>query len=256
MEYSAIYEQKTRLIDKFDPRTKFAWYIVMIYFSLRFQLVLQLTCVFLANILVSFVLTKSLKQYKILLILMPFLGVQLLILQVLFCRDGVLLYEWGLIKIYSQAISLTITGLLKAGIIVLAGMQFFTSVSSMDFTLMLIKFKIPYRYAMLVGLCARFIPLMRSEYTTIIDSQTTRGLKMESVYDKIRSIIPTFLPFLFRSVRRATETALTMELRGYGRGKYRTFSYDICIKKTDIVLIGGMISVVLLNLIGRVFCLW
>jgi len=244
-------KQNSKLINTLDPRTKLVWYTLMIYFALSFETAVQLCLVLLVGLTASLILTGSLKQYKVMIVIILLLGLQLLILQLLFCREGVLIYQWGFFKIYSEAIPLTITGLLKATLIVFASMQFFTSSSPTDFTLMLMKFKIPYRFAMLVGLGVRFIPLMKDEYISIIDSQSTRGLKMESVWDNIKGIIPTFLPFLYRAVRRSTETALAMELRGYGRSKTRTFSSNLSIRKYDIALIASMLLVITLHLISR-----
>jgi len=239
-------------LSKFDPRTKLAWYALMIYFALSIGTAVQLCLALLVCIMASLILTGSLKQYKVMIIIILLLGLQILIIQLLFCREGVLLYQWGILKIYSEALPLAITGILKATIIVFASMQFLTSATPQDFTLMLIKFRIPYRYAMLVGLCARFLPLMKDEYISIVDSQRTRGLKMESVWDNLKGVLPTFMPFLYRAVRRSTETALAMELRGYGRSKTRTFSSDLTIKNYDIALISAMALVIIISLASRI----
>jgi energy-coupling factor transport system permease protein len=224
----------------------------MIYFSLSSGTAVQLGLVLVVGVMASLILTGSLKQYKVMIIILLLLGLQILIVQLIFCREGVLIYQWGILKIYSEALPLAVTGILKASIIVFASMQFFTSASPQDFTLMLIKFKIPYRFAMLVGLGVRFLPLMKAEYISIIDSQRIRGLRMESVWDNLKGIFPTFLPFLYRSVRRSTETALAMELRGYGRGKTRTFSSDLAIKHYDIALIVAMLLVIIISLASRI----
>ena len=239
-------------LSKLDPRTKLAWYALMIYFSLSSGTAVQLSLVLVVTIMASFLLTRSLKQYKVMIMILLLLGLQILIVQLIFCREGVLLYQWGILKIYSEALPLAITGILKASIIVFASMQFFTSASPQEFTLMLMKFKVPYRFAMLVGLGVRFLPLLKAEYVSIIDSQCTRGLKMETVWEKIKAIIPTFMPFLYRSVRRATETALAMELRGYGRSKTRTFSSALAIKHYDIALISAMLLVIILSLASKI----
>lgn len=237
---------------KLDPRTKFVWYLLMIYLSMSCQTVAQLSLVLLVCILTSLIINRSLKQYKVMIIILVFLGLQILIVQLIFCRAGTLIYQWGILKVYSQAIPLAITGILKAALIFFSSMQFFTSASAQEFTLMLMKFKIPYRYAMLAGLGVRFFPLMKAEYISIMESQSTRGLKMESVWDNLRSIIPTFLPFLYRAVRRSTETALAMELRGYGRSKNRTFSSALAIKQQDVALITAMLLVMIVSLVWRV----
>lgn len=239
-------------LSKVDPRTKFAWYALMIYFALSTGTAVRLCLVLLVCIMASLILTGSLKQYKVMIMIILLLGFQILTIQLIFCREGVLLYQWGILKIYSEALPLAITGILKATLIVFASMQFLTSATPQEFTLMLIKFKVPYRYAMLVGLSVRFLPLMKAEYISIVDSQRTRGLNMESVWDNIKGVIPTFMPFLYRAIRRSTETALAMELRGYGRSKTRTFTSHLTIKHYDIALISGMFLVILISLASRI----
>lgn len=239
-------------LSKLDPRTKLVWYVLIIYFSLSSKTAVQLCLVLFVVMMASLLLTGSLKQYKVMLMILLLLGFQILIVQLIFCREGVLIYQWGILKIYSEAVPLAITGILKASIIVSASMQFFTSASPQDFTLMLIKFKIPYRYAMLVGLGVSFLPVMKDEYVSIINSQRTRGLKMESVWDNLKGIIPTFMPFLYRAVQRSTETALAMELRGYGRSKTRTFTSELAIQPYDIALISTMVLVIILSLAIRI----
>lgn len=240
------------ILSKLDPRTKLVWYVLILYFALSCQTAPQLGLVLLASLTSTLLRTGSVKQYKVMLVILLLLGLQILIVQLLFCRQGVLIYQWGILKIYSEAIPLAITGVLKATILFFSSMEFFTSASPQEFTLMLMKFKIPYRFAMLVGLCVRFLPLLKAEYLAIIDSQLTRGLKMESAWDKLKSIFPTFMPFLYRSVRRATETALAMELRGYGRSKTRTFSSNLTLKPYDLALIASMLLVIIISLTMKI----
>ena len=256
MELTCEVEMKREtLIDKLDPRTKLAWYALMLYFSLACQTAAELCLVLLIGLAVSLAATGTLKRYKVMIGIMLLLSLQFLVLQLLFCREGELLYQWGIFKIYSQAVPLTITGMLKASIIVFASTQFFTSASPLEFTLMLVKFRIPYRYAMLVGLGVRFVPLMKDEYMSIVESQSTRGLKMDSVWERIRCLIPTFLPFLYRAVRRATEIALAMELKGFGSSRRRTFSAELSLEKYDQILIVLMVLIIISSMLNGVLSL-
>ena len=56
-----------------DPRTKLAWYVLMIYFSLISGTAVQLCLVLLAGIMASLILTGSLKQYKVVILILLFL---------------------------------------------------------------------------------------------------------------------------------------------------------------------------------------
>src|SRR5665648_1232186 len=98
-------------LSKLDPRTKFAWYALMIYFALSTGTAVQLCLVLLVCIMASLILTGSLKQYKVMIMIILLLGFQILTIQLIFCREGVLLYQSGILKIYSEALPLAITGI-------------------------------------------------------------------------------------------------------------------------------------------------
>ena len=73
--------------------------------------------------------------------------------------------------------------------------------------------------------------------TDIYESQAARGLPMYGTLQKIKGLIPVTMPFLFRSFRRASETALAMELRGFGRQKERTFLKDLRFSRHELAAI-------------------
>lgn len=54
---------------------------------------------------------------------------------------------------------------------------------------------------------------------------------MQNPFQKIAALLPVTMPFLFRSFRRAGETALAMELRGFGRYRERTFLDELRISR-------------------------
>ncbi|MDO4542378.1 MAG: energy-coupling factor transporter transmembrane component T, partial [Bacillota bacterium] len=152
---------------------------------------------------------------------------QLLIIQLLFCREGTLLWQWGIIRIYSQALPNAVLGYLRTSALAYGAVQFISWTSSQDGVLMLKSFGLPYRYAMLVGVAARFFPLMQKEYTAITQSQAVRGLDSTGIWRRLKALPPTFFPLLYRAMRRSSDTALSMELRGFGLMKERTFAKEL-----------------------------
>lgn len=78
--------------------------------------------------------------------------------------------------------------------------------------------------AMMMTLALRFIPTLMEETDKIMSAQKARGADIDSggFMQRVRALIPIFVPLLVSSFRRAVELADAMECRCYTGGKGRT----------------------------------
>lgn len=234
-----------RIIDNIDPRLKLAWAVAAIVSAFLLKSIVGEVILIALLFLLEWSFTRSLKNFKILTLVMLLVATQLAIIQLLFNREGILLWQWWIIKVYSGAIPAAALGFLRTSALAYAGVQFISWTSALDATLMLRSWHLPYRYAMLVGVAARFFPLMQKEYTAISQSQTVRGLPTEGFWNKVKAMPPTMFPLMYRALRRASDTALSMELRGFGRAKERTFTKSLSLSRWEII---GIIFLLLYTL--------
>jgi energy-coupling factor transport system permease protein len=160
---------------------------------------------------------------------------QLFLMQLLFNREGVVIWQWGIIEIYSGAMSAALLGVLRTVAISLSAIQMMTWTPSEDAVLMLIGYRVPYRYAMLITMAERFLPLLKEEYASISDSQAVRGVAATGLINRIKMLPLTVMPLIYRAIRRTSEIALSMELRGFGKSETRTFSKELCLTTTEII---------------------
>ncbi len=251
MALFAGYKNRGTRIDRLDPRTKVSWLILMVILALvntNYGVLVLLPVVVLLS---SRAAGIPLRTFTHPVLVLALAALQLFIIQLLFCREGYPIAALGPLEIYSGAVPLALTAALRLSVIVLAGMQFMLWTAPSDLVLMLVKARIPYRFAMLAGLAMRFLPLMERELAGILESQSSRGVTMRTPFQKITALLPVTMPFLYRSFRRAGETALAMELRGFGRYPERTFLYDLKIspweKFSVILMSGGCFLVIWLN---------
>ncbi|EQB22227.1 Transmembrane component MtsC of energizing module of methionine-regulated ECF transporter [Dehalobacter sp. UNSWDHB] len=222
-------------IEKIDPRTKLVWCLTLILTALLSQnLILEMGIIALV-ILADCIFTNHLKKYKILLPVMLLVASQILVIQLLFCQDGDLLWKWGILSVYTGAIPAAALGISRTAAVTLAAVQFMTWTSATDAALMLIAWGVPYRYAMLVVMTKRFFPLMQKEYLAISESQSVRGYPSEGIKNRIKNLPLTFMPLLYRTVRHTSDIALAMELKGYGRSKQRTFGKQLHLKSWEMI---------------------
>ena len=103
----------------------------------------------------------------------------------------------------------------------------------LDMAQMLVRFKIPYRYAMLILMIARFFPVMVNAYHSIRESQSARGVPCDRISEKIKNMLATILPLIYRSLRIANDAALSVELRGFGRYETRSFDRELKLKSKE-----------------------
>lgn len=225
-----------RIIDRIDPRIKFLWCILLIFSALSANHILTEGCLLLLILLTDGIFTRNFKKYKALIVVFLLVASQVFLMQLLFGREGEMIAHWHFISIYSGSIPAAVMGTLRTMTVSLSAVQFFGWTSAEDAVLMLRSFKVPYRYAMLVTMAQRFFPLLREEYRTIQESLEVRGMETDTVIQKIRILPQTMLPFLYRSLRRTSDVALSMELRGFGYGKERTFSKKLHCQPPDFFL--------------------
>ncbi len=87
------------------------------------------------------------------------------------------------------------------------------------------KLRIPYRYAFALVIALRFLPLFDSETDTVRMTQRSRGISTEvgSPSKLLRSLRYTFFPLLVSAFSRIEALSLSMDGRGFGYNRSRTY---------------------------------
>lgn len=220
-----------------DPRLKLTFCLFLI-FTVMISKSMILNGILLGVILITELISeKTLKSFKMMSILMLIVGTQVLIINLIFGREGDLFYSWGILQIYSGFIATAILALLRICVISFSAFQFGIHTDTMDMAQMLIHWRIPYRYAMLVPMTARFFPVMIGEYQSICDSQSARGVPCDTVVEKLRNLPASILPLMYRAMRISNDAALSVELRGYGRYASRIFQKKINLHPMEGIMI-------------------
>lgn len=232
-----------RLIDRIDPRVKLVWCLVLMFTALLSDHIATELTVLGLILLTDAVFTRDLKKYKVLCVLFLIVASQIFLMQLLFNREGTVIAHWWILSVYSGAIPMAFLGTFRTMAVSFAAIQMLSWTSSDDAVLMLISWKIPYRYAMLVSMAQRFFPLLKEEYNSIVQSQAVRGVPTDGVKNQIKVLPATFLPFLYRAIRHTSEIALSMELRGFGKTKRRTFMKDLHLTFSEIALMILLVAI-------------
>lgn len=226
-------------VSTLDPRTKLAWLVLIMAITFLATYGWQLLIILSFVLLVYRIGKLKWGQLRLSCLALLIMAVQIMIFQMLFRQSG---DYWALtpwLKIDRLGVLIGGIASLRLACLVLSAMVFFQLTHPTDLTLLVMKGGVNYRYAMLIGLAVRFLPLMERELGIIYEAQQVRGLPLSSAWQKLKGLIPVALPFLFRAFKRSQATALAMELQGFGLYKERTFLRSLQMKSVDYLLITG-----------------
>lgn len=134
-------------------------------------------------------------------------------------------------------------------LIVFASMLF---VSVTDPTLLahsLTRFRVPYRYSFALVIALRFLPLFDHETNSVRMAQRSRGISAEVGNPKkiLRTVRYTFFPLLVSALSRVDSLSMSMDGRGFGYHKERTYLRESSWKSVDYLVLFLSVSFLLFS---------
>lgn len=176
-------------------------------------------------------------------------------LQVIFNRQGEVIFYLGPIGIYDQGLNLGFFMSIRLVIIVLISTLLTLTTKPSDLTLALESLFNPFKkiglpvseLALMISIALRFVPTLFEETQKILKAQASRGVDISEgkFKDKVTQLISLLVPLFILSFKRADELANAMEVRGYVPGRARTSINRLCWKLSDtfLVLVCGALLV-------------
>ena len=115
---------------------------------------------------------------------------------------------------------------LKYFAIIPMALLFIVATNPSEFAASLNKIGVNYKIAYSVAIALRYIPDVQRDYHTISLAQQARGLEMSSkakLMNRIKNIVTILTPLIFTTMDRIELITNAMELRGFGKGKKRSW---------------------------------
>lgn len=248
----------TSFVHKLDPRSK----LLFVFFFI--------IAVFLANNAVTYavlvgatlfvIFSSRIRLYFLINGLKPiiFLIIFTLLMHIFFTKEGALLVDWGILKIYEeglrQGIFISIRFLvlvLMTSILTLTTSPISITDGMEDLLGPFKRFKLPvHELALMMSISLRFIPTLMDETDKILKAQLARGsdISTGSIKQRIRAVVPLLVPLFVSAFKRAEDLAVAMEVRGYrggeGRTRYRQLKWhwrDTVAMALFVVLVGVLV---------------
>ncbi|MCI5745390.1 MAG: energy-coupling factor transporter transmembrane protein EcfT [Erysipelotrichaceae bacterium] len=255
------YVNKDTFIHRLDPRNKFVLlfvfmvviflinpskdnYEILGWMSYALLLIFFLVLYKVAKLKFSMIF-KSLKP-------MWFMMLFLFVANMFIYKEGILLINWWIFKIYLLSITQTLKIVIRLALLIMLSTLFTATTKPLDITVAIddlfswLKiFKINVHIlSMTISIALRFIPTILDETYRIMKAQASRGVDFKNgkFKEKIVAITSLIIPLFISAISRSDELANAMEARNYNplakRTSYRKLSWN---KHDSITIIASFI---------------
>lgn len=104
--------------------------------------------------------------------------------------------------------------------------------------------RVPYEYAFMFTAALRFVPDLLAEVKAVQEAQACRGYAPKGVAGRLLGYLAVVQPLVLRSVGRSETMAMTMELRGFGLVRGRSFVEGVSLASRDYCALAAMLAAV------------
>lgn len=133
---------------------------------------------------------------------------------------------FGNYTLTSEQLFYQITKLFKYASVIPLGMIFLLTTNPSEFASSLNRTGINYKAAFAVALTLRYFPDIQRDYHDISQAQQARGLDLSHkapLKDRFKNALLIIIPLIFSSLDRIELISNAMDLRGFAKGKTRTW---------------------------------
>jgi energy-coupling factor transport system permease protein len=151
--------------------------------------------------------------------------------------EHVLFNIFGRYVVTSEQMLYQATKTLKYASVVPLGIIFFLSTNPSELAASINRAGVSYKAAFAFSLTLRYFPDLIRDYQDISAAQQCRGLdlsKKEKLGTRLKNILNITIPLIFSTLDRIETISNTMDLRGFGREKKRTWYSAKPLKGNDI----------------------
>lgn len=155
-----------------------------------------------------------------------------------FDQSGRTLLTLGPLEIASQAL---LTGVATALRLASVSFLFLLWIGTTDARTLVrgfVRLGLPFQWGMALTIGLRFIPTFAGIFVTVSEAQQSRGLVMHgNVVRRLRQMAPILVSSLVSALRASEQLAMTLESRGFGASRQRTYLRDLHMRPADWIVL-------------------
>lgn len=140
---------------------------------------------------------------------------------------------------------------LKVICVVPIALLFIACTDPSEFASSLARIGVSYRAGYAVSLALRYIPDVQREYRNISQAQQARGIDLsgkDKLFTRLKNSVAILLPLIMSSINRIEVVSNAMELRGFGKGKKRTWYMQRKLQGKDWFALGFALAILIIGL--------
>lgn len=170
----------------------------------------------------------------------------------LYGSETVLFHIAGPYSVTAEQLFYHLNVVLKNACTIPIVLLFVCTTNPSEFAASLSRIGVSYRISYAVALALRYIPDIQREYRDISRAQQARGTEMSkkaSLVNRLKAASTILIPLILSSMERIETISNAMELRGFGKGKKRTWYSERKFSAADFLCMAVCAALLVLSLI-------
>jgi energy-coupling factor transport system permease protein len=236
-EHSLRYIDNGSILTRVDALSKLLWVVlvILVTFQLQSNAARSIMLVFL-----FFILLLARIPFNSVWNAMPIILVMgtLLFIVNLFTTPSTSFFTFAGITLGQQAFERGLEYFLRITIMVLASFIFIWTTDIRDLMTGFVRIGMPYRFAFAIFLALRFLPIVQQEVDAVKAAHAIRGRALRSpIRHRFRLWQRYMFTVIVNGLRKAENTALAIESRGFGAYPDRTYVKTFQWTRTGLILL-------------------
>jgi energy-coupling factor transport system permease protein len=238
-EHTLQYIDNNSLIHRADAISKLAWVLVVVVLTFQFTTA-EARAIMLGALLVIAIVFAHVPLRTILSASPLIFGVALLlgIFHLFVTKGEQVIFTLGPLTATQEGLSKGLGFFFRLAIMVLASFMLIWTTDIRELMVGLVRLGVPYRYAFAIFMALRFLPMIQQEVDAVKAAHTIRGRAARSpLAHRFRLWQRYLFTVIVNGLRKAENTALAIESRGFGAYPDRTYVKDFHWSVLGILLV-------------------
>lgn len=242
-EQLLAYIEKDSLIHRIDALSKLFWVVIVVVSTFQFQTtasralmfcVLLFTAIFLARVPLKSIWRVSPLIFGVAFLLGAF--------HYVVTKGSTPLFHLGSYVVYREPVEAGGAYFFRLAIMVLASFLLIWTTDTYQLMVGLAYLGLPYRYAFAIFMALRYIPLIQKEVEAVRAAHAIRGKAAQSpLKHRFRLWQRYLFTVIVNGLRKAENTAVAIEARGFGAYPERTYWKEFHWSRSGILLMASFI---------------
>ena len=253
------YVARNTFVHRLDGRTKFLFFLWISIFNYIFYDLYVTVVSFVAVMLLAFV--ARIQRFVVTVLVIIVLPIVLLGIGIIGGPFGFAHNRTAIaaVQLFGYTIGFYLEGTVyvsvwtsRLAVTITAALLAYVTTHPSDLAAIMLKSRLPYKFAYAFLATIQLIPILTNEITTIYQAQVSRGLNVQAkLIDRFKSIVVLMIPLTLGAINQTQIRAIALESRGFSAPVKKVMLRDPRLKASDyaIMIIMAVMTCVFIYII-------